>query len=180
MTDEATETHNPRTKIITLNSLNMTLTLRPLPIFLCKEISKELRPLIEKIQKTGRIALVIQKQIEAQQEKYINQEIKMDELVSEISKLADKAKEATPENIDEEAADAIIEVFYRVMKFYRKENPPSIHDIEAEVSMADVIFILDEQVLLNSNQDFLLNSLNLILSIVKKSGDDVKKLITTT
>lgn len=171
------ETRNPRTRDITIESLDFKCVLRPLPIFLCREISKHLKPLIEQINKTGRMATVMMKQVEALQAKYGREEIDLPALMKETAELADKLQEATPKNMDDDTATAVVEVFEKIIKFYNKNGPSiSKKDIEDKASMEEVIYTLDQQLELNSNNDFLLSSLQFVLKLVKESNKEVSKL----
>lgn len=170
------ETRNPRTRELTISSLNRTFTLRPLPIYICREISKDLRPHIEKINRTGRVAMVLTKEVEKLQAKFGSKEIDVSALMTEMVALADKMEEAVPKEMDDEMATAVVEVFSKVLKFYDKENAPLKRDIEDKVSMQEIIETLDLQVELNSKNDFLLSSLQFVLKIIKQSSTEMDRL----
>lgn len=167
---------NPSTIEYTLAEFdNIKLVLRPIPIFICKEISKDLQPLLETINSAGRVATVIGKQIEKVQNQFIEKEIDSVKLMMEISALSENLQNSTPKDMDDRTSSAVIAVFAKLLKFY-KYPQYSINDIEQKLTLSEVLIILEAQLELNGANDFLLTSLKFVMSIIKQAPKEMQEL----
>ena len=161
---------NPRTREIKIADLDITLTLRPLPVSIAREMSKTVQNVAEEIQKIGRSAMMIR----SVQQKYLTDftenKMSIDEFVLKTSELAEKQKEHQPPDLDWMSATAIMDSFMVLLRFHGKQFTKET--VEGKMTISDIVEIIEDQIALNSKHDFLLVPVRMIVSLVKKSAED--------
>lgn len=120
--------------------LNQTFTMVPLPISFSKRISKLIRPVMQK--------------------------------VASVAKLAEKDPEAAVEDnpLDDQAVGAMVQAVGIMLQFYRLDHLVPLQKVEDEVTVTSLYDFLMAQMELNGKNDFLLQPLRMLLSIVRASS----------
>ena len=157
---------NSRVKEIRIEALNISLSLRPIPISTSRAISKAMKSVTDEINKLSRTNMMVNKQIEVLGAEFSAGKLPADSFMDRTRALSEKLSNEMPEDLDWRTAETILKIFNILLSYYGHSFDGSA--IEDRVTMSEMIDVLSEQVTLNSENDFLLSPLRVLLELVKK------------
>lgn len=176
MSDEKLLTQNPRVREIRIEALKVDLLLRPLPVSVSRTIAKGLKGITDTINKVGRSSGMLQRELEAVSLEFRTGKLETDVYFKRTNDLVEKLVTATPDELDWQTAEAVVKVFAQLMSFYG--HTFSTDTIEEKVTLSEIVDVLQEQVDITGEGDFLLGPLRVVLRILKQVPQEMKNLET--
>ena len=170
-------TKNSRVTEIKIEALDATLMLRPLPIAISRDIAQSLKSMTDLINKIGRQTASVQRELDRLGDEYRSGALTTGDFLTKTSELTDKLSESMPEDLDWKTAEAVLRAFSTLLAYYDHNIPMS--QLESKITMSEMVDVLEEQLKLNSENDFLLGPLRVILTIIKRIPQQMAATVST-
>ena len=158
------ETH--RSVPVTIPSLRITVTFRPVPIKLARLLGRAAKDIALVQQGAASSLAALNDDLLSLMARYSKGDVEFEVYLKELSMLNERKSTLVPMDLDEQIMQVLSDSTARLLAFYG--HTYSSDDLQERVTVVQLLDILSEQIVVNGENDFLLGPLRLIIDLARR------------